>query len=93
MKAVWNDKIIAESEETILVEGNHYFPPSSINRDFFNMSETTTICGWKGKASYYTLSVNGQINMDAAWYYPSPKETAKNISNYIAFWKDVEIRE
>lgn len=93
MKAIWNDKIIAESNDTILVEGNHYFPPTSINKDFFNMSETNTTCGWKGKASYYTLSVNGQLNMDAAWYYPTPKEAAKNITNYIAFWKGVDIKE
>ncbi len=91
MKAIWNKQIIAESDETIIIEGNHYFPPGSIIRDYFNPSETYTSCTLKGKASYYTLAVNGQINLDAAWYYPNPKEQAKNIANYVAFWKGVEI--
>jgi len=93
MRAIWNNVLVAESEETIIVEGNHYFPPSSIKRDYYNSSETHTTCGWKGKASYYTIAVNGQINIDAAWYYPKPKDSAKNITDYVAFWKGVEITE
>lgn len=91
MKAIWNDQVIAESEDTIVIEGNHYFPPSSINKEYFNSTETHTVCPWKGTASYYTIEVAGQTNKDAAWYYPEAKEMAKNIENYVAFWKGVEV--
>ncbi len=93
MKAIWNDQVVAESNETIVVEGNHYFPASSIQKDFFKDSSTQTTCPWKGKASYYSLEVDGKINADAAWCYPSPKEAAKNIENYIAFWKGVKVED
>jgi uncharacterized protein (DUF427 family) len=91
MKAIWNGQVVAESNETIVVEGNHYFPLKDVNMDHFNKSDYATICPWKGKASYYTISVNGQMNIDAAWYYSTPKEAAKKIKNYIAFWKGVDV--
>ncbi len=91
MKAIWKGKIIAESDETIVVENNHYFPVNSINKEYFESSETRTICPWKGEASYYNLIVDGVINNDAAWYYPNPKSEAKEIENYVAFWKGVKI--
>ena len=93
MKAIWNDQIIAESNETIVIENNHYFPPESIKEQFFNPSSTHTNCPWKGKASYYSLNVNGEENTDAAWYYPETSELAKQIKGYIAFWKGVTIEE
>lgn len=91
MKAIWNNTVIAESDETIVVEGNHYFPPSTIDKNYFVKSDTHTTCPWKGVASYYTLSVNGQENRDAAWYYPETSELAKNIKGYVAFWKGVKV--
>lgn len=91
MKALWNNQIIAESDETIIVEGNHYFPHDSINKEFFEPSLTHTICGWKGTASYYDIKVHGNLNKDAAWFYPETKPEAKNIENHVAFWKGVEI--
>lgn len=91
MKAVWNKETIAESDETIVVEGNHYFPPDSVNRDFLQTSETQTVCGWKGTASYYDVVVGDKTNKDAAWYYPEAKTDAKEIENYVAFWKDVKV--
>ena len=91
MKAIWNGEVIAESDETVVVEGNHYFPPKSIKGEFFNSSETHTICPWKGTASYYTVEVNGESNKDAAWYYPETSELAKNIKGYVAFWKGVKV--
>jgi len=91
MKAVWNGATLAESDKTILVEGNQYFPPDSVNEDYFKPSETHTVCGWKGTASYYDVVVNGDMNKDAAWYYPEAKEEAKNIENYVAFWKGVQV--
>ena len=93
MKAIWNDQIIAESNETVVIENNHYFPPESIKEQFFNPSSTHTNCPWKGKASYYSLNVNGEENTDAAWYYPETSELAKQIKGYIAFWKGVTIEE
>lgn len=93
MKAIWNDQVIAESDETIVIEGNHYFPPNSIKKEFFKDSETHTICSWKGEASYYTLDVEGDQNTDAAWYYPDPKYAAQEIKDYIAFWRGVEVVE
>ena len=91
MKAIWNGATLAESNETIIIEGNHYFPENSINREFFKPSETHTVCGWKGTASYYDVTVAGKTNKDAAWFYPSPKMEAEEIENYVAFWKDVEV--
>ena len=91
MRAIWNDVVIAESDDTVVVEGNHYFPPDSINSEYFVISEKTTSCFWKGVANYYSLNVKGEINKDAAWYYPSPKSTAKKITGRVAFWKDVEV--
>lgn len=91
MKAVWNNQVIAESDETIVVERNHYFPPSAIKNEFFKSSDKHTTCPWKGLASYYTLEVDGQTNTDAAWYYPTPKEAAQNVQGYVAFWKGVTI--
>ena len=91
-RAIWNGVVLAESDETQVVEGNHYFPPSSIHRRFFRESETHTICGWKGTASYFDVVVDGQVNADAAWYYPEPKEAAAEISGHVAFWKGVEVR-
>jgi len=90
-KAVWNNTILAQSDRTIEVEGNHYFPKESINQEYFQANETHTICPWKGKASYYNISVDGELNKDAAWYYPQTKEKAKNIEGYVAFWRGVEV--
>lgn len=93
MKAIWNDAIIAESDATIVVEGNHYFPPDSVHREFLRASGTHTVCSWKGLASYYDVVVGSAVNKDAAWYYPAPKSAAENIENYVAFWHGVEISE
>ena len=91
MKAIWNDQVIAESDETIVVEGNHYFPENSINKEFFKESDTHSVCPWKGTASYFSLDVKGEENKDAAWYYPEASELAKNIEGYVAFWKGVKV--
>ena len=93
MKAVWNGAVLAESDRTVVVEGNHYFPPDAINKAHFQPSATHTVCGWKGTASYYNVVVDGQINADAAWFYPETKEAAKEIENYVAFWKGVKVME
>jgi len=93
MKAIWNKEIMAESDETIVIEGNHYFPPQSIKKDFFKATDTHTKCPWKGTASYYSLQVNGDTNKDAAWYYPEVSDLAKGIKGYVAFWNGVEIKE
>ena len=90
-KAIWNNQVIAESDKTVVVEGNHYFPPESINKDFFKESNTNTVCPWKGTASYYTVEVDGQANADAAWYYPETKHAAKQIENHVAFWRGVQV--
>ena len=90
-KAIWNGTTIAESDDTVNVEGNQYFPPESINKEFFKSSETHSVCPWKGTASYYDVVVGGETNKDAAWYYPETKELAKNIKGYVAFWKGVEV--
>ncbi len=92
-KAIWNGTVIAESDEFETVERNIYFPPSALNKEFFHDSPTHTTCGWKGVASYYHVVVNGETNTDAAWYYPAPKEEAKNIEGYIAFWKGVTVEK
>lgn len=91
MKAIWNGEIIAESDETVVVEGNHYFPPSSIRKEYFKETSTHTVCPWKGTASYYSVEVNGEENKDAAWYYPETSELAKNIKGYVAFWNGVKV--
>jgi uncharacterized protein (DUF427 family) len=90
-KATWNGVTLAESDQTIEIEGNQYFPPDSVHMEYFKPSDTHTTCPWKGLASYYTLDVNGEKNSDAAWYYPQPKEAAKEITGYIAFWKGVDV--
>ena len=92
-KAIWNGVVLAESDRGEIVEGNYYFPPDALNQDFFKASNTHTSCPWKGEASYYTVVVEGQENKDAAWYYPTPKERAKNIQNYVAFWKGVKVEK
>ena len=91
MKAIWNGKVIAESNDTKVVEGNHYFPADSVNREFVKESSKNTTCPWKGVASYYSLVVDGQENTDAAWYYPAPKDAAAEIKDHVAFWKGVEV--
>jgi uncharacterized protein (DUF427 family) len=93
MKAIWKDVILAQADKTIVVEGNHYFPPETIKREFFRDSSTHTTCPWKGVASYYTVQVGDHANADAAWYYPEPKEAAKSIANHVAFWRGVTVVE
>lgn len=92
MKAIWKGVVLAESDKTIVIENNHYFPMETINKEYFDPSDTHTVCPWKGLASYFTLNVNGEENPDAAWYYPEAKNAAKEIENYVAFWKGVEIK-
>ncbi|HEY9096474.1 MAG TPA: DUF427 domain-containing protein [Hydrogenophaga sp.] len=91
MKAIWNDTVIAESDDTVLVEGNHYFPESALNREVVTFSNHRTSCPWKGEASYYSLLVNGELNPDAVWYYPQPKPEAEMIRGRVAFWKGVKV--
>jgi uncharacterized protein (DUF427 family) len=91
MKATWENQTLAESNQTIVVEGNHYFPPESIKKECFSLSETNTTCPWKGVASYYHVQVGDKSNQDAAWFYPEPKDAAKSIKNYIAFWRGVVV--
>ncbi|HYE15942.1 MAG TPA: DUF427 domain-containing protein [Pyrinomonadaceae bacterium] len=91
MKATWKGAVLAESDDTVVVEGNHYFPAGSINREHFRESHTHTTCPWKGEASYYDVVVNGETNKDAAWYYPSTKEAAKQIEGRVAFWLGVKV--
>jgi uncharacterized protein (DUF427 family) len=92
-KAIWNGAVLAESDQCEVVEGNQYFPPQAIKREYFKPSQAHTTCPWKGEASYYTIEVNGQVNKDAAWYYPSPKDAAKRIKDYVAFWKGVTVEK
>ena len=92
-RAIWNGEVLAESDRTIVVEGNHYFPPDSISRKFFRESNSHTTCPWKGLASYYDVQVNGAVNKDAAWYYPAPKEAARQIKDYVAFWHGVKVQK
>ena len=90
-KAIWNDEVIAESDDTVVVEGNYYFPRESLREDVLRPSDTHTVCPWKGKASYYSLSANGHTTRDAVWYYPEPKPDAKAVRNRVAFRKDVRV--
>lgn len=93
MEAVWNGAVIASSDKTVVVEGNHYFPPDSINRQYFADSSKHTTCHWKGEASYYDVLVDGEKNADAAWYYPHPSSAAANIKDHIAFWRGVKVQK
>ena len=93
MKATWNKAVIAESDETVVVEGNHYFPLESVNKNYLQPSNTHTHCPWKGDASYHNLVVDGEVNKDAAWYYPEPKDAAAEIKDRIAFWRGVRVEE
>ena len=90
-KATWKGKVLAESDDVQIVEGNVYFPPESLNREYFSKSETRSTCPWKGLANYYHLEVDGEVNEDAAWYYPDPKDAAKHIKDHVAFWKGVQV--
>lgn len=90
-KAVWNDVVLAESDETVVVEGNHYFPPASVKKEYFQETDSHTTCFWKGLASYYSIEVDGKTNDNAAWYYPEPSDAAQNIKDYVAFWKGVKV--
>ncbi|MBC8121156.1 MAG: DUF427 domain-containing protein [Gemmatimonadaceae bacterium] len=90
-KATWNGAVLAQSDHCEVVEGNYYFPPDSVNKEYFKESSTHTTCPWKGLASYYNIEVSGQTNKDAAWYYPEPKDAAKQIKHYVAFWKGTRV--
>ncbi|MBF2083998.1 DUF427 domain-containing protein [Thermoleptolyngbya sp. C42_A2020_037] len=90
-KATWNGAVLAESDRCVVVEGNQYFPPDAIQSEYFQPSDTHTTCPWKGVASYYNIVVDGQINKDAAWYYPAPKDAAKEIAGHVAFWRGVKV--
>ena len=92
-RAIWNGKVIAESDRFETVEGNVYFPPETIRREFFRSSDTHTVCPWKGTASYYTIEVDGKENPDAAWYYPETKKAAENIRGHVAFWRGVTVEK
>jgi uncharacterized protein (DUF427 family) len=93
MKAIWNGEVIAESNNTLVVEGNHYFPVDSVDRKYFVESNTTSVCPWKGTANYFSLKVQGETNPDAAWYYAEPKPAAAEIKGRIAFWRGVQVAE
>lgn len=90
-KAIWNGTVVAESDATVVVEGNHYFPPDSIRREYFRDSTHTSVCGWKGAASYMSLEVEGETNENAAWTYPEPKAAAEEIAGHVAFWRGVKV--
>jgi len=93
MKAIWNNQVIAKSNDTIVVEGNYYFPEDAVNKEYLKSSDTHSVCPWKGKASYYSIEVDGKVNEDAAWYYPEPKEAAKQIKSRVAFWRGITIEK
>ncbi|WP_433521771.1 DUF427 domain-containing protein [Nocardia pseudovaccinii] len=93
MRAIWNGTVLAESDDTVVVEGNHYFPAGALKTEYFRDSDTHTVCGWKGLASYYTVEVEGAKNSDAAWYYPDPKPEAEQVRDRVAFWKGVDVVE
>lgn len=90
-RAVWNGVVLAESDETVVVEGNHYFPSDSLNDEYFSDSDKTTVCGWKGTASYYDIEVEGEVNSAAAWYYATPSDAASQIKDHVAFWRGVRV--
>jgi uncharacterized protein (DUF427 family) len=92
-RAIWNDVVLAESDDIVEVEGNAYFPVDSLNKEHFAASDTTTVCPWKGTASYYTVTVDGASNRDAAWYYPTPKDAAADIRDRVAFWRGVDVAQ
>lgn len=92
-KAMWNGAVLAESDATVKVEGNHYFPPEALNKDYFKPSSQRSVCPWKGTASYYDIEVNGETNAGAAWYYPEPKDAAASIKDRVAFWRGVSVEE
>ncbi len=91
MKAIWNNEVIAESDDTVVIEGNHYFPPSSVNNEYLVESSTLTVCPWKGEANYYDIVVGDNVNKDGAWYYPDPKTEAAEIKDHVAFWRGVQV--
>jgi uncharacterized protein (DUF427 family) len=91
LRAIWNGAVIAEAPQTVRLEGNHYFPPESVNKEYVRSSDTTTVCPWKGVARYYHVVANGEVNPDAAWYYPKPSPLARKIKNHVAFWNGVVI--
>ena len=93
MRAIWNGTVIAESDDTVVVEGNHYFPAASVAEGVLSPSSTTSVCPWKGTASYYSLEVDGKTNADAVWFYPEPKPAAAQIADHVAFWKGVQITD
>ena len=93
MKAIWNNRVIAESSDTLVIEGNHYFPHESVKKEFMKPSDKHTTCPWKGIASYYDVEVDNETNQDAAWYYPDPKDGAKTIKGYVAFWRGVSVEK
>ena len=90
-QATWNDAVIAKSDATVVVEGNHYFPPESVNREYLKSSTAHTVCPWKGTASYYDIEVDGQVNAGGAWYYPEPSPAAAEIKDHVAFWRGVKV--
>ena len=92
MQAVWNGTVLAESDDTVVVEGNHYFPRAALRAEFFVGSEHRSVCPWKGRASYFTVEVDGEVNRDAAWFYPSPSTAAREIADRVAFWRGVQVR-
>jgi uncharacterized protein (DUF427 family) len=92
MKAIWNDTVIAESDDTVIVEGNHYFPADSIKEEYFQKTDLVSFCGWKGMANYYSVTINGKTNKDCAWYYAEPNDAAKKIKRMVAFWNGVKIQ-
>lgn len=93
MQAIWNGAVLAESDDTVVVENNHYFPESSLNKDYFSASALTSVCPWKGTASYYSVTVDGETNADAAWYYPTPLPEATMVADRVAFWKGVQVTQ
>ena len=93
MKAIWNGAVLAESDDTVVVEGNHYFPEAAVDKKYLQPSDTHTFCPWKGEASYYTVVVDGETNKDAAWYYPQPKPAAAEIDGRVAFWRGVKVEK
>lgn len=91
MKAIWKGAVLAQSDKTVVIEGNHYFPSDAINKEYFHQSATHTTCPWKGQASYYDVVVGGEVNKDAAWFYPAPKDAAMEIQDHVAFWRGVKV--